>query len=291
MPYPRHYSKRNEYPKPKTRAAGWPAKKADYLTLVLASLAPAELAAESTAPAAAAPRRNLKKGIMWATIPGKGSVLEKMKAVKAAGFDSVEMNSHMDQAEVLKARDETALEIVSVCDDMHWKKQLSDPDPKVRAEGLEALKQTLRDAKAYGTDSILLVPGVAKNGVTVQTFTQMGGEGASGSAMASAPPPGSHPQRGPCSALWSGTSSAPYRAIKRARSRKTLPGCMVSTAPGPRSVCRPRAPPPAPQISSPSTSSMPKSKLSVCRPSFGAWAMARVSSWRPSPERRCCSAT
>jgi hypothetical protein len=39
MPYPRHYSKRNEYTEPKTKEAAWPAKKADYLTLVLASLA------------------------------------------------------------------------------------------------------------------------------------------------------------------------------------------------------------------------------------------------------------
>ena len=39
MPYPRHYSKRNEYLKPKTKEAGWTAKKADYLTLALASLA------------------------------------------------------------------------------------------------------------------------------------------------------------------------------------------------------------------------------------------------------------
>lgn len=134
--------------------------------VALATLAPALFAADAPTAATPSRKRRFKKGIMWATIPGKGSVLEKMQAVKAAGFDAVEMNSHMDQAEVLKARAETALEIVSVCDDMHWKKRLSDPDPKVREEGLAALKQTLREAKAYGTDSILLVPGVAKNNVT-----------------------------------------------------------------------------------------------------------------------------
>jgi L-ribulose-5-phosphate 3-epimerase len=140
--------------------------RASTASVALATIAPALFAADAQTAATPSRKRRFKKGIMWATIPGNGSVLEKMKAVKAAGFDAVEMNSHMDQAEVLKARDETALEIVSVCDDVHWKKRLSDPDPKVRAEGLEALKQTLRDAKAYGTDSILLVPGVAKNGVT-----------------------------------------------------------------------------------------------------------------------------
>jgi hexulose-6-phosphate isomerase len=109
--------------------------------------------------------RGFKKGIMWGTIGTKGSVLEKMRAVKAAGFDGVEAMSHMDPTEVLKARDEVGLEIPSVCGEKHWGKPLSHPDAKVREEGLEALKQTLRDAKAYGAGSILLVPGVVNNEV------------------------------------------------------------------------------------------------------------------------------
>ncbi|MBP7827056.1 MAG: sugar phosphate isomerase/epimerase [Verrucomicrobia bacterium] len=110
--------------------------------------------------------RPLKKGIMWATIGLKGSVLEKMKAVKAAGFDGVEMMSHMDVEEVLRARDEVGLEIPSVCGAHHWSKPLTDPDPKVRAEGLAALEQCLREAKRYGATSVLLVPGTVKKEVT-----------------------------------------------------------------------------------------------------------------------------
>ena len=48
---------------------------------------------------------------MWGTVGVKGSVLEKMKAVKEAGFDGAEMMSHMDQDEVLRARDATGLAI------------------------------------------------------------------------------------------------------------------------------------------------------------------------------------
>jgi hexulose-6-phosphate isomerase len=103
---------------------------------------------------------------MWGTVGVKGSVLDKMKAVKAAGFDGVEMTSHLDQAEVLRARDATGLEVPSVCGEHHWKKPLSHPDPGVRAEGLAALQQTLRDAKAYGAGSILLVPGVVNDQVS-----------------------------------------------------------------------------------------------------------------------------
>ncbi|HEX5220902.1 MAG TPA: sugar phosphate isomerase/epimerase family protein [Verrucomicrobiae bacterium] len=132
--------------------------------IAAAALTPPLLAADS----AAASKRTHKKAIMWGTVGVKGSVLEKMKAVKAAGFDGAEMNSHMDQGEVLKARDETGLEITSVCGAHHWSKPLSHPDAKVRAEGLAALKQTLRDAKAYGAGSILLVPGVVNKDVTFE---------------------------------------------------------------------------------------------------------------------------
>jgi len=111
-------------------------------------------------------KRPIKKAIMWATVGLKGSVIEKMKAIKDAGFEGVEMMSHMDQDEVLKARDEVGLVIPSVCGRDHWSKPLSDPNPKVREVGLEALKQTLRDAKRYGATSVLLVPAVVNQNVS-----------------------------------------------------------------------------------------------------------------------------
>lgn len=123
--------------------------------LALGAVRP-ELVAEEAAP----PKRPIHKAIMWGTVGIKGSILEKMKAVKEAGFEGVEMDSHMEQDEVMRARDDAGLVIPSVCGSQHWSKPLSHPDPKVRAEGLEALKQTLRDAKRYGASSVLLVPGV-----------------------------------------------------------------------------------------------------------------------------------
>ena len=118
-------------------------------------------------PTAAAPgARQIRKGIMWGTVGVKGSIAGKMKAIKEAGFDGVEMMSHMNAAEVLKARDAAGLEIPSVCGELHWKKPLTDPDPQVRAEGLEGLKQCLRAAKSYGASSVLLVPGVVNKDVS-----------------------------------------------------------------------------------------------------------------------------
>jgi hexulose-6-phosphate isomerase len=129
--------------------------------LALAASAPGAFAAET-----AAPKRTIKKGIMWGTVGVKGSVLEKMKAIKEAGFEGTEMMSHMDHDEVVRARDASGLSIPSVCGRDHWEKPLSSPDPKVRAEGLEALKQTLRDAKRYGASSVLLVPAVVTKEIT-----------------------------------------------------------------------------------------------------------------------------
>jgi len=39
MAYLRYHPKRNEYPEPKTKKLEWPAKKGNFVTLVLASLA------------------------------------------------------------------------------------------------------------------------------------------------------------------------------------------------------------------------------------------------------------
>src|SRR5665647_3640960 len=95
---------------------------------------------------------------MWGIIGVGQTILEKFQAPKLAGFDGVEPLSHLDRNEVLKARDTTGLIIPSVCNAMHWKYLLSDPDPKVRQEGVTSLKVTLEDAKAYGAGTVLLVP-------------------------------------------------------------------------------------------------------------------------------------
>lgn len=111
-------------------------------------------------------KRSIKKAIMYGTIEVKGSVLEKFRAVKDAGFEGVEPNSHMNQDEVLRARDTTGLQTPSVCCSTHWDHPLSDPDPAVRAKGLQGFEQALRDAHRYGASSVLLVPAVVNKKVT-----------------------------------------------------------------------------------------------------------------------------
>lgn len=113
-----------------------------------------------------APRPKLRKAIMFGTVGVKGTVLERFRAVKAAGFEGVEPNGGMDQDEVMKALEETGLQAASVCCHTHWAKPLSDQAPSNRAAGLEGLRQSLRDAKRYGAGSVLLVPAVVNEQVS-----------------------------------------------------------------------------------------------------------------------------
>jgi hexulose-6-phosphate isomerase len=110
--------------------------------------------------------RSLKKGIMWGNIGFGSTIMEKFQAAKAAGFDGVEVMSHLNRDEVLKAKAETGLSIPSVCGEMHWKYLLSDPDPAIRDKGVEALTLSLQDANTYGADTVLLVPGRVTEDVT-----------------------------------------------------------------------------------------------------------------------------
>lgn len=105
-------------------------------------------------------KRNIKKAIMLGTLGVKGTLLERFQAAKDAGYEGVEANGGLNQQEVIDAYGQTGLKAASVCCHTHWKQTLTHPDEKIREEGLQGVLQTLRDAKAYGATSILVVPGV-----------------------------------------------------------------------------------------------------------------------------------
>ncbi|MEG1935872.1 MAG: sugar phosphate isomerase/epimerase family protein, partial [Rikenellaceae bacterium] len=101
-----------------------------------------------------------QKSVMWGVVGMEGSsVVEKCKAIKAAGFDGVEFNSHMNREECKAALKASGLVASSVCNSQHWTYLMSSPDAKVRQQGVDAMIVAMEDAKAYGTDAVLLVPG------------------------------------------------------------------------------------------------------------------------------------
>src|SRR6266487_5215505 len=134
----------------------------------LAALAPAALKVSESDAAAPVRKRDLRKAIMGATIGLEGSLVEKYKTLKEAGFEGVEPMSHMKQDEVLEALEKSGLKAASVCCATHWNETLSHPNQDTRDRGLDGLKQALRDASRYGATSVLLVPGVVNKEVTYE---------------------------------------------------------------------------------------------------------------------------
>lgn len=131
-----------------------------------------DIASPSTTPAPAAgqPSRPMAKiSLKWSMIEEDGlSILEKFQLVRDLGFDGVELDAPNDlpRDEVIEARDRTGVAIPGVVNSMHWKTPLTDPDPATRQACVDSMITALRDAKSYGADTVLLVPGVLRNSNT-----------------------------------------------------------------------------------------------------------------------------
>ncbi|MEX2185369.1 MAG: sugar phosphate isomerase/epimerase family protein [Pirellulales bacterium] len=108
-----------------------------------------------------AKKPRLKKAVKFGMIGIDGSIEAKFELIKELGFDGVEMDSPsgVDKVEAVAARDKTGIVIHGVVDSIHWNVRLSDPNPEVRAKGLQGLETALRDCKTYGGTTALLVPG------------------------------------------------------------------------------------------------------------------------------------
>jgi hexulose-6-phosphate isomerase len=130
-----------------------------------AAAAGTALAAGAAGAAGGAKKPHLKKAVKYDMIRVEAPIAEKFDLIKSLGFLGVEVDSpsDIDKEEAVKARDKTGVVIHGVIDSVHWKIRLSDPDPAIRAKGLAALKGALEDAKLFGADTVLLVPGKVTN--------------------------------------------------------------------------------------------------------------------------------
>ena len=114
------------------------------------------------------PPRQIRKALKYGMIKPGDTIAEKFAAAKAAGFDGVEMDSPnpFETDAVLAAKAEVGIEIPGVVDSVHWGSPLSSPDATVRETGRNGLITALRDCKAYGGTSVLLVPAVVNKGIS-----------------------------------------------------------------------------------------------------------------------------
>ena len=108
--------------------------------------------------------RPIYKSVKWGMIDIEGTVLEKFQLCEQLGYDGMELISpaDLDPNEVRRAADATGMPVHGVVDMKHWSIRLSSPDPTTRQQGREFLQQAIRDAKSFGGDSVLLVPGAVK---------------------------------------------------------------------------------------------------------------------------------
>lgn len=125
---------------------------------------PASLARPAVRPG----RVRLRKALKYGMIGPGSTVHEKFALARACGFEGVEMDAPggPPAEAVREASEATGLAVPGVVDSVHWRRTLGDPDAAVRREGLEALLTAIRDCKAYGGDSVLLVPAVVSAGIS-----------------------------------------------------------------------------------------------------------------------------
>jgi hexulose-6-phosphate isomerase len=113
-------------------------------------------------------RAKFRKAVNLNMVQGGADLAEKFRIAKEAGFAGLEIDAPngLDRAALLAARDASGLTIHGVVCSVHWKHPLSDPQPQVRERGLAGLGRAIEDCKAYGGQTVLLVPAVVNKTVS-----------------------------------------------------------------------------------------------------------------------------
>ena len=114
-------------------------------------------------PARAAERLPIRKGVLLGMLPERLSLLERFRLAKEVGFELMECPTIRNQQEALAIRDaaaETGLRVHSVMNSDHWKYPLSSASADDVARSMECMEVSLRNARLWGADTVLLVPAV-----------------------------------------------------------------------------------------------------------------------------------
>jgi L-ribulose-5-phosphate 3-epimerase len=128
------------------------------------------LAAAPLAAAAAPARLPIRKAVEFNMLPASlGSVSERFQIARDAGFEAIECPTMPDPAkaeEALAASKKAGLPIHSVMNQEHWRNPLSSGDAAVVEKSMEGMRTSLRNAKLWGADTVLLVPAVVNPDTT-----------------------------------------------------------------------------------------------------------------------------
>lgn len=131
----------------------------------LAGSAVTGFSASAASPAQESLKGRLYKTLKIGMVKVDGTLTDKFKAAKAAGFDGIEMNAPgMNVEETKQAIKESGLPVDGTVNSTHWSVRHTDPDASVRAKALESLKSAIRGTHAVGGTTALLVVGHGKDG-------------------------------------------------------------------------------------------------------------------------------
>ncbi|NWG12306.1 MAG: sugar phosphate isomerase/epimerase [Acidobacteria bacterium] len=121
-------------------------------------------AAAALAPrGSAAAAGGMNKAVVIYMLGDKGSYSDRFKMARDAGFDGIEAQTVTDPRvadEIRAAAAKTGIEIHSVMNMDHWRYPLSSPDPEEVKQSVAGMEASLRNAKLWGADTVLLVPAV-----------------------------------------------------------------------------------------------------------------------------------
>ena len=100
-----------------------------------------------------------------------GSLADKFRAAKEAGFHGIELNAPgFDVSEVNKAIADVDFPVDGTVCAGHWQIRHTSADAGERAKALETLKQAIRATKAVGGNTVLLVVGHGKDGTEAECW-------------------------------------------------------------------------------------------------------------------------
>ena len=112
---------------------------------------------------ASAAEGGLKKAVYISMLPKELGYRDKFQLALDVGFQGIEVGTIADAAvaaEIKEASAKTGLLIHSVMNADHWRFPLSSADPEVVNKSVAGMETSLRNAKLWGADAVLLVPGV-----------------------------------------------------------------------------------------------------------------------------------
>lgn len=102
-------------------------------------------------------------GLVWGMLPESLSIADRFKLAADAGFRTLEAyttEDEKDAEEIKRAAEGNKIRITSVMNQAHWKYPLSSADPEVVKKSMDGMRTSLRNAKLWGADAVLLVPAV-----------------------------------------------------------------------------------------------------------------------------------